>query len=733
MTTLASRRLTPRRELCRVPGMFHRWVVVASALACVFISSCKGCDNPPVVRKDQCIGVAGARADLPDVCTESTDCGDHYACREVKDTDGVKCCLYVDRLCAGDADCCPGQSCQTARNPPRCSDRATECTTDADCGEIGDRFCTDYSDPTSGMVKRCRHRPCGALGVCPESQSCFQGECIAALPCEGSCPTGEGCVPSAGSTGRCQAYAAPAGRPEAACPMTCNVGFIATFSDNTNIWDSCKLREVKCVCAELPGLKSNDVGRFSALASSPEGFVASMYDGQYGDLVVYRYDTTGTRTGIDYVDGVPAGSPTYGPSGARGGVTAAGTDVGRYTDIVTSQGRSYVSYYDVSNGDLKVAVREGATWSSHRVDGLTGDLGLYSSIDIDAEGLPGVAYFMRAGDSTFRVADCPAPAPTGPLGDLTALRFARSRVAVPRSEADWVIRTLACLSKPPPPCTGCGSPDVCADTGNGPVCLTAGSADGGTACGTTGDAGMARMCDANTEICVRENNALACGKKYNPSQLLDIPLGTGVFASLAFKGKAAIVAYQQRTGPVVAGRVVADGDLYAVGVDGQNVPGTPVLIASAGDVGYFPDVKIDPAGPIAIAFHDFTTKSLKYYASAQLQAGVALETIDNGVDPARPGEQSFVGTDTALVFGPQAGQVWAIYQDATRGDLKLARRTTVWAVQPSLATEGAVGFFADGVFANGRVWATHARLRSRLVNGQPALDNSLLLLQGPQN
>jgi hypothetical protein len=40
---------------------------------------------------------------------------------------------------------------------------------------------------------------------------------------------------------------------------------------------------------------------------------------------------------------------------------------------------------------------------------------------------------------------------------------------------------------------------------------------------------------------------------------------------------------------------------------------------------------------------------------------------------------------------------------------------------------------ADGVYANGRVWATHARLKSKLISGQPELDNSLLLQQGPQN
>lgn len=696
--------------------MFQRWLVVLCVSTIgVPLSGCNGCGKQIIVTKDVCLGVEGVKSTEPNACDMQTACGDHYACKEPKDKPGVTCCLRVDRLCTTDADCCPGQGCQTARNPPRCADRFNECTTDVDCGDVGDRKCVDFNDGIT-TTKRCRHEQCGALGECPAGRSCFQGECLGELPCSGTCAAGEGCVPA---TGRCQNYANPEGRAEAACPMTCNAGFIATFKDNRNIWDTCNLPEVKCVCAELPGLVSNDIGRFSALAANgTEGLFASMYDGKYGDLVVYRYDATGTRVGVDYVDGVPQGQVRYGPSGARGGVVEPGPDVGRYTDIATSGSRAFVSYYDVTNGDLKVAVRDGASWASHTIDGASGDVGLYSSIAIDSDGLPGIAYFMRSAGSNFNASDCPAPTPSGALKDLTALKFARAKVANPRSDADWTIRVIACMSKPPPPCDGCAN--TCADTGSGPTCLTTAM-------------GCMPACDMNTEVCVSANGP-KCGKKYNPSQLIDIPLGTGVFASLAFNGKNAVIGYMQRSGPTVNGRVVPDGDMYAVQVDAQNVRGMPVLIDGVGDTGYFPDVKVDPATKqIAIAFHDFSTKSLKFYLAAQLQTGVTLETIDNGVDMARPGEQGFVGTDTAIVFGPQSGQVWAVYQDATRGDLKLAKRTNAWSVQTPLATEGAVGFFADGVYANGRLWATHARLKSKLVTGQPELDNVLLLQQGPQN
>jgi hypothetical protein len=141
-------------------------------------------------------------------------------------------------------------------------------------------------------------------------------------------------------------------------------------------------------------------------------------------------------------------------------------------------------------------------------------------------------------------------------------------------------------------------------------------------------------------------------------------------------------------------------------------------------------VKLEPATKaIAIGYHDFTAKAFRFYFSPQLQAGVTTEVIDTGVDTAAPGNQSWVGTDSAIVFGPNAGQVWAVYQDATKGDLKVARRTASWQVQTSLATEGAVGFFADGVFTDGKVYASHARLKARLVQGEAKVANSLLLEQ----
>ncbi len=680
---------------------------VAATLVAVLGISCT-CGKPPLKQTDACLGVEGAQADHPDACGDTNECGNHFTCRSPdKARPDLKCCLFADRTCNTEADCCPGQTCPADRK--KCFDKYVSCEKDADCGDRGDKFCEVYTD-NYGSTSRCRFKPCSAQGTCPDGQSCFQGDCMADLPCNGSCESGKACV---ATIDRCQDYASPEGRPEAACPVTCNTGFIATFKDGRNIWDSCTLTTVQCLCAELPGLHSNDLGRFSAVDADPgKTIFASAYDGQYGDLVVVRYGLDGTKQGTDYVDGVPTGTVKYGPSGARGGIAEPGPDVGRYTDVVVNNGQVYVSYYDATNGDLKVAVRgTDGKWSSHKVDGI-GDVGLYTSIAVDSDGLPGISYFMKAADETFAATDCPGGPPTGERKYLTALKFARATSATPKTSGDWQIRTIACLNRPPPACDGCTA--TCADPGSGPACLPA-----ATGCAN---------CTGSTDVCVTSGGAPKCSKKYNPSALQDVPMGVGMFSSMVFNGKEPIIAYMQRTVPT--GAKVADGDLYAVRLTADNnLTGAPVAIESAGDTGYFPSVKIDPTSKaIAIAFHNFSSKTFKFYYAPTLTTGVALETIDTGVDAAHPGEQGLVGTDSALIMGSKAGDIWAVYQDATRGDLKVAKRAITWVPQ-TVVTNGAVGFFADGLVLNNKLYATHAKIHARVIAGEPQVDNSLLLEQ----
>jgi hypothetical protein len=312
--------------------------------------------------------------------------------------------------------------------------------------------------------------------------------------------------------------------------------------------------------------------------------------------------------------------------------------------------------------------------------------------------------------------DCPLPRPTGAAAkDITALKFAKANSAIPSSASDWTVKTVSCAVRPPPVCEGCPGTSVCATVGGVPGCYAA-----GVGCKT--DAGVA--C-ATAQVCASTGTASVCADKFTPLDLVETSAGVGLFTSLAFNGQNAVIAYTKRTPAAVVGKA-PKGELMAVAVNAQNTPGNPVVIDAVGDTGYFPDVKFEPATKgVAISYHDGTSKALKFWFNPQLQTGVKPEIVDPGNDV--PGTAAFVGTDSAVVFGPSAGQVWVVYQDATGGDLKMARRGTTWTIQPSLSKTGAVGFFADGVFTDGKVYASHARIKSKLQGGAPTLSNSLLL------
>jgi len=626
--------------------------------------------------------------DHPGACTATSECGEHYGCNPNPADPSVTCCLFTDRACSADTDCCPGQTCSTDKR--KCFDQVLECKSDADCGDQGDRFCTTYTDHY-GTGQRCEYHACAADQSCPSDQSCFNGVCLATLPCDGSCPTGTACV---AETNKCQATT---------CAVSCQAGFISAFSDQTNVWDACDLPAVDCTCSELPALTSNDMGRDSAIAADTgaQALLVSSYDGQYGDLVVSRYDASGKRTQQDWVDGVPAtGTVKYGPTGPRGGVVEPGDDVGRYTDVAVSpQGVGYVSYYDATHGDLKLAYRPaGGTWTRLTVDGADADLGQYTSVAVDANGLPGITYFQKGGSDTFDPASCPV-APSGPKAFVTALKFAKASSATP-GPGDFTIKTLACMSRPVPPCTDCAG--VCADPGAGPSCY-----DAATGCDPA--------CDPTTSACVEVSGTPTCGAKYNPSQVGGLIDGVGLFSALAFQGTDAWVVYMKRT--------ASKGALYGIKIGTNGTVSAPVLIDGSGDSGYSPDILIAPPG-LLLSWQDLANHRLRFYAGATLSGG-AFETVDDGAGPSG-GDLSFVGGDSALVLG-RNGDVLVAYQDSTRGDLELSRRTASWAKLSALHTEGAVGFFADAAVLGGDLFVSHARLHARTVNGVPQVDNQLLL------
>lgn len=228
--------------------------------------------------------------------------------------------------------------------------------------------------------------------------------------------------------GACSASAVAPVTPEthecetdADCVSMCPAGQTATCG-----------ADLTCSCAPITvtELPVGKVGTYANLAVGSGGAAwVSAYDATYGDLVAAVAPASGrvADSAWEFVDGVPA-SPVVVPGGkVRGGVKAAGDDVGLYTSIaLTPSGEPVIAYYDRTHASLRYAARSAGTWTSYVLDsGAPGakDVGKYTSITVDALGRPGVAYLALVTD-----------------GEDTAhseVRYAQASRAAPASAADW--------------------------------------------------------------------------------------------------------------------------------------------------------------------------------------------------------------------------------------------------------------------------------------------------------
>jgi hypothetical protein len=164
----------------------------------------------------------------------------------------------------------------------------------------------------------------------------------------------------------------------------------------------------ECLCAD--DVPFGRVGQYSEMALDPVrgGAWVSAYNSTHGDLMVAKFDGTGRipTEAWQFIDGVPDGPVVRPESENRDGIFAEGDNVGLYTDIaVNAAGTVFVSYYDKSHGSLKLASFADDAWHLHTIaDGnrpsdpeLGYELaGQYSSITLDANGVPSVAYYKQS-------------------------------------------------------------------------------------------------------------------------------------------------------------------------------------------------------------------------------------------------------------------------------------------------------------------------------------------------
>jgi hypothetical protein len=122
---------------------------------------------------------------------------------------------------------------------------------------------------------------------------------------------------------------------------------------------------------------SGDVGKYNSIAIDSNNTLHISYrDSTNGDL---RYATCSS-------------SCTSASSWTRSTIDSDGNVGSRTSIAIDSNGAVHISYYDITNGDLKYATDQSGSWANTTVDSV-GTVGKYSSIAIDANDVVHISYY----------------------------------------------------------------------------------------------------------------------------------------------------------------------------------------------------------------------------------------------------------------------------------------------------------------------------------------------------
>lgn len=681
--------------------------LLAVALA---FSGCT-CSDGKLVDSCACTSDAECLSGFPSSCDDFHGLtGDNTYC-EVSTGRCFQDIFECDPSTGHDAECCPGQICSSLAQI--CTNKTIACEDDASCLVKG-QVCRPIGTPAGD--KGCTFETCGEGGTCAEGLSCFNGQCVGEPPCNGGCPDGQVCVPASNrcfklEPGLMNGEESELGYP-ASCGQSCGAGYLLVFKDGTNVFDRCdrSTEARECGCEALPPITPADMARHSASAFAGDKIYVSAYDADHGDLVLHTFDTSGKRTRTEWIDGVPtSGAITGDPNGPRGGRATPGEDVGQYTSIAYDKTTktTHIAYYAIANGaeklgDLRYARRTGDTgpWTVYAVDEL-GDTGLYTSIALDAEGRPAISYFQFGG--------------IGADEYKTALKVARAKSAAP-AKGDWSLVNVQSGTRSSPPCfPGCDDDEVC----------TASPANPAGECRTkaANESDCTPACTPDQACVVNNVGAAACYTSLRAATLSTLPEGNGLFSSIAFvDGKPVVVWYDQNLG-VLKG-AVASSDSPSTGpsfgtADIKVLDDGSVTRGPAHDVGRFASIAVNPSSGqarLAVSYYDSTERQLRVLTANADLTNVTppnLRVVDEGKGAPESDPVLFVGADTSIRFGAD-GAIVVAYQDATSGDLRIARKQESDNAfkLTQLRTEGACGFYASLTGEPGNLFVSHAIIKA---------------------
>ncbi len=591
-----------------------------------------------------------------------------------------------DGPCTTDADCSTdplGPVCRAGVCGP--SDR---CTTAADCQEAQACIDTDGNGSKECGFIACADVSACAGVVCDDGNAipkCFQDACVCDVPCQDGCPEGEYC---------CNAQDACQPLPDPCADLDCDPGFAPTVSNpGEPDPNACVVNNGLCACTELPPLDIGIHGIEAGMAASADLVAASSYNRTYGDLMLGLAPVSGGDMVWTFIDGTPAptASNVEGSlTGPRGGVAAAGDDMGRHSSIaIAANNDLHISYQDLESFTLKYmhgthGEADSYTWASHTID-TEGSNGTWTAIALHpTSGVPVIAYTSPNVDGTSR------------------LRLAVAASPTPTSASDWTLSTLDIVSVDGPCAQACAENDFCRLDVS--ACETPAPAE--TPCTTP--CGPTERCFAG-DICA----PVAWVKN---SAVPDWAYVVAIHNRLVFDsaGLARVVYHDATRGSLKIVRQQADGSFAA--------PET--LVDDSKRVGLWPSVVLDSTDGEHIVFTDWATRSVRY-----LNVTTATnEVVHNGrrEDSGTYEGTVFLGADARLWLHNDLPRV--ALQNSSDMHLSLVERAAdgTWTLSPLEGTgrdtsfTGSHGFYVNHANVDGKDYLLNMVINSQ-VDGRPIL------------